>query len=127
MSDIKRVAPVRIGDLLLVVGLLAILFVFVSKPNTSESGSRYELYLSDSLLYSDSLHNDQCTVFVAQKPVVIQVSDSNVRFLHNDCPKNICVHSLPISHPGQEIICAPNRLVLKIAGERSFDADIIAR
>ena len=32
-----------------------------------------------------------------------------------DCPKQICVHTKPISKPGETIVCLPHRVVVTIA------------
>ncbi len=127
MAEMRRFSPVRFGDFLLIFALLGLLFVVLNSRESTKCGDGYELYLSDSLVYKDSFHSVLCTLNVAQNIVVLGVTDSSVQFLQNSCTEKICVHAEPISRTGEEIVCAPNRLVLKIPGERKFDADIIAR
>ena len=53
----------------------------------------------------------------------ITVSDGEVRMTHADCPDQICVKTGGISHSGQSIVCAPNRVVVSITGGDSDDSD----
>lgn len=45
-----------------------------------------------------------------------------------DCPDQICVEHAAISHIGEEIVCLPNRVVVRLTGAQdSQELDAIAR
>lgn len=43
------------------------------------------------------------------------------------CPDQVCVHTGPISKPGQTIVCLPNRVVVEITGETEGQIDDISQ
>lgn len=46
----------------------------------------------------------------------MMIENGSVRMLEADCPDQVCVHTAPISKPGQTIVCLPNRVVIEITG-----------
>lgn len=49
--------------------------------------------------------------------LVAQIRDHAARVRRSDCPDQICVRQGAVSHPGETIICLPNRVVLKVTGD----------
>ena len=47
----------------------------------------------------------------------VEIKDGGVRVSHSTCPDKVCVRSGRISKSGESIICAPNRVAIKISGE----------
>ena len=45
---------------------------------------------------------------------IIQIEEESVFVRESDCPNQICVHTVPITAPGQSIICLPHRMVVSI-------------
>ncbi|MEG6584540.1 NusG domain II-containing protein [Dendrosporobacter sp. 1207_IL3150] len=58
---------------------------------------------------------------------VIEINDGRVRVREANCPDKICIHSGWISNPHQQIVCLPNKLVIKILSGKSLEIDDIAR
>lgn len=50
------------------------------------------------------------------------ISDKEVRVVQADCPDKLDVKQGAIGKSGETIVCLPNKLVIKISGERDFDA-----
>jgi len=48
----------------------------------------------------------------------IEIRDGRARMVSSPCLQKTCVKNGWISKPGDCIVCAPNRVVIKIAGER---------
>ncbi len=46
--------------------------------------------------------------------VEIKILQGTAFFLTSSCPNQTCVESGSISHPGQVVICAPNRVLIRI-------------
>ncbi len=44
-----------------------------------------------------------------------------------DCPDQICVEHRPISREGEEIVCLPNRIVVRVTGGDGPKTDAVAR
>jgi len=51
--------------------------------------------------------------------VVVQVHHGTVRVMNSSCPQKTCIHRGGIHRAGDMIICAPNRVVIRV---RAFDA-----
>jgi len=52
----------------------------------------------------------------------VQVSGRTVRVAESDCPEQRCVRQGRISGAGQVIVCGPNRVVVRMAGQGELDA-----
>ncbi len=53
------------------------------------------------------------------------IAEGKASMVWADCPDQICVEHRAISHGGEEIVCLPNRIVVRIlnaAGEQKLDA-----
>jgi len=76
-------------------------------------------------------------VYALDKDMEIKIGDSNicvikdgkVSMTHADCPDQSCIHSMAISRAGESIVCLPNKVVLKITGQKADDegVDAVAR
>ena len=65
------------------------------------------------------------TVSSAGYTVTVTVENGTVRVSENDCPGGDCMRTGAISRAGQSIVCMPGRVVVKIIGEETPDADWI--
>lgn len=48
---------------------------------------------------------------------IISVNNGQVRFLDSPCPDKLCVHMGAISKTGGTLICAPNRVSVRVVGQ----------
>ena len=54
--------------------------------------------------------------------VVFTVKEGKIAITSVDCPDKLCVRTGYISNGDESIICLPNRIIVQIEGEASFDA-----
>ncbi len=56
--------------------------------------------------------------------ITISIRDLGVRVLDADCPKHLCVQAGTIRRCGQQIVCAPNHIVIELesSSEKPIDA-----
>jgi hypothetical protein len=59
--------------------------------------------------------------------VTISIRSGSVRVLRADCPRQICVHAGAISRSGQQIVCAPNHLLIELETSSGKDLDAITQ
>ena len=58
---------------------------------------------------------------------VIEISGKKARFAESPCPNRTCISEPPISRKGEWSACLPNRVVIRIEGEKKDDGlDAIA-
>jgi hypothetical protein len=65
------------------------------------------------------------TIDGALGPVQITIRDKAVAVTSASCSRHICVHTAPVRHADGQIVCVPNRLVVRIgtsAGKGACDA-----
>ena len=55
-----------------------------------------------------------------------EIRDGRVSMTEADCPDKICVHSKPVSSAGEGIVCLPNKIILKIEGNKEEGPDTVA-
>jgi hypothetical protein len=59
-------------------------------------------------------------------PFAFEIKDEKVRMKDSTCPNKLCVKMGWIRQEGQVVCCIPNRVVLKIIGEKEM-YDALAR
>jgi hypothetical protein len=82
---------------------------YVLVANAEESTERYFDLNEDQTIGEDG--------YIGK--VIIEITDNKVRIKESSCPNQTCVKSGWISNIGETIICAPNRIILKIQGSKS--------
>ena len=57
--------------------------------------------------------------------LTLRISGGRAWVTESACPNKICMRMGKISHPGQLIVCVPNRLIIRIAGKTTPSFDIV--
>lgn len=108
---------VAIFAVLLVTCGIASLFLLAP----SEPAQEVEVWSDGKLIDTLSLNVDQeLTVESAGGTNVVTVRDGAVAVTEADCPDHYCMHR-GFCHGGTEIVCLPNRLVLRFVGQQEID------
>lgn len=107
--------------LLIIIGLIIIgIFIFINI--TKEKGSVAEVYYEDELILSIHLDDDgEYNVDGELGDVVLEVKDGMIRVKSENSPKNICSKGGYIGDSSRTLICLPNKIIVKIVGEREMD------
>lgn len=103
------------GILLLCMGLSLIFFL------PQEKAQKAEIWSDGKLLETVDLSVDrQWEVESANGTNVITVHDGAIAVTHADCPDGYCMQR-GFCDRGAQIVCLPNRLVIRFVGEQSVD------
>ncbi len=127
-----RISPFCRGDILIFFAVMVFFTLTLYHGLSKLQGSSYSVYCDDTELHTSKLILDTVEIEHNGFTMVIGSTDSTVEVISSSCPHGVCANSHPISRSGSEIICAPNRVVVKIIDEKSdkgdaLDVDIIAR
>lgn len=116
-------ADVILAVLLIAVGLI-ISYVF---SFGREAGSKVEVY-SDGELYGiySMTEEQEISVKTDGHINIIVISDGYVYMKDSDCNGHDCIEQGKIYKTGQNIVCLPNKVVIKITGGSS-ELDAVAR
>lgn len=115
----------RVGDL--IIYLFFIIFFYTLGGKVLELGeekpSKVEIYVDGNLKYVYPLQKEQRDIFVdtVLGGVNVQLKDNMVRVTSSNSPKKINVKRGWISSPGEVIIGIPDRLLIKIVGDKKDD------
>ena len=103
--------------LLLVCGILSVWLL-----RSGEAASAVEVWSDGELLYTLPLAVEkQITVESAYGTNTVTVRGGSVAVTEADCPDHYCMKR-GFCDSGVQIVCLPNRLVLKFVGEQTVDA-----
>ena len=112
----------RVGEL--VVYLFFIIFFYTLGTKVLELGeekpSKVEIYVDGTLKYIYPLQKEERDIFVdtVLGGVNVKFKDNMVRVTSSNSPKKINVKRGWISSPGEVIIGIPDRLLIKIVGDK---------
>ena len=108
---------VMIFALLLVICGISSLFLF----SPARSAQQVEVWSEGKLKCTLNLNEDQeLTVESANGTNIITIRDGAVAVTQADCPDGYCMKR-GFCSGGTEIVCLPNRLVLRFVGEQEID------
>ena len=91
------------------------------------SGSTVKITVDGKLFGTYSLSDDQ-TVEISRngRANVVRIEDGKVLMESASCRNQVCVHTGRISHPGQSIVCLPNRVSVTIEGKEGSGYDAVS-
>ena len=102
--------------LLVICGAMSLVLL-----GSSEPAQQVEIWSEGKLLRTLSLAVDQeLTVESANGTNVVTVRNGAVAVTEADCPDGYCMQR-GFCHGGTEIVCLPNRLVLRFVGQQEID------
>lgn len=115
------------NDIVLIVlaGLVvALFFVFKSFSQTNLVAEvYYDGKVIDTINLSEKEEKKICT---GEKSSVIIVSrDGKIYFENSPCPDKVCVKSGELEKNGDFASCLPEKVVIKVSGERTSEIDAI--
>jgi len=118
------------SDLKLVIFILVFSssFLLIPKLLIKPSKKIGEVYYENKLIQTIDLNNEEEKEYIISGyngPVVIITKGDKIKVQEEISPLNLCSKQGYISKPYEMIVCLPNRLVIKIKGEKeAFDAVI---
>ena len=115
MRFAKPLRLFRIWDLFLLIIIFALLGVALFFFFGADKGGNVEIYVNGEKYMTVSLSRDRV---IELDDLTVVVKDGAVYVENADCKDKICEHTGSISKKGQTIVCAPNRVVIRITGKK---------
>ena len=129
-SNIRSVLKLcTTGDkiLIAILILLAITSLFAINMKR-QPGETCSIEVSGKLI--DHLKLSENRDLLVNGPIgetLIKIKNHKVRVTHSDCPEKICVKTGWIHKTGEFIVCVPNKVVIKIDGEKNDHFNVITQ
>ncbi|MEF9932756.1 MAG: NusG domain II-containing protein [Cetobacterium sp.] len=116
------------GDLIIYLFLICCFSVLgnsISKFE-DEKPSKTEIYVDGNLKYVYPLQEKEKNIFVDTEigGVNIKIENNMVRVTSSNSPLKLCVKQGWIKNPGDVIVGVPDKLIVKIIGDKKNDDDI---
>ncbi len=111
-------------DIILIIALLVLAAAVFFMRNRSE-GDTVVIYLNDEIYDSAPLDSEQRIDIEGKNTVCVK--NGAVFMEKADCPDKICVAHAPISTSGDDIVCLPNKVVVKIISSDKNSPDTVTR
>lgn len=109
----------RKGDFIIIALVILLAVGIWLFPFGRGKATNVEIFSDGKLIYTSPIDKP------FEKEVsgcTIALSGDEVRVVSSTCPDKVCVHTGKISEAGEIIVCVPNRVSVKLAGEEAFDA-----
>lgn len=119
----RRLGQINRWDIL-VMGLVALTaFFMLLWPIMGRSGGNDTVEVSvDGRITVFSLLQDARHPFEGpDSPFVVTVENRTVRMDQAGCPDQLCVHQGTLRNPSGAIVCLPNKTIIRIPGESTYD------
>ena len=132
----RRPAPLKKGDLVIVVSALllaciALLAVSSRRGGNGAQGMVAEIYMDGQLTRTISLSEKEQEQELRLESLygynVLLVGPQGARMIEADCRNQDCVHSGVQNQPGGVIACLPHRLLIRLSGGKGAKYDAITR
>lgn len=122
---VKGMKPFRMRDLpVLALFLAAALFVLL--PVFHRQGNCAEVYLDGTLVQVISLERDGDYRIESEGGYnLLQVRDGCICVSEADCADGLCLEFGRKDKNGEQIICLPHRLTVKVVSDRQPDYDVV--
>ncbi len=116
----------RLLDTLLIPALLLAAALLAISPAAS-SPRTVLVYRDNTVIAEYPLSADgEYTVQGYEGPMVVEISNGRVSVIHSTCRRQICVRTQAVSHPGRQIVCAPNHVIVRISADAREEGDVDA-
>ena len=113
--------------LLDVIAIVLLLLLSTSVILHNKSGSNLQwarvaeasIFRDGELLFQHLRLDKDQEVVLSNGAMVVEVKEGRIRVKESDCPRRICLHTGWIQHPGETIVCVPNKIVIEIEASGS--------
>lgn len=95
---------------------LGLLFIQIFGNRGAGDGSRLVVICENEVYGEYDLKVDR--TIIINDGNTCEIRDGKVRMTEADCPDKVCMRFREISRDGDSIVCLPNHVILKIAGDR---------
>lgn len=112
MSKKKIISDIILGAALLLVALS----VFLAVELMREGGSQAVVEIAGAEVARYSLNEDGRYELSDGKNVLV-IESGRAYMESADCPDKVCVRTGKISKAGEQIVCLPNRTLVRIVGD----------
>ncbi len=114
------------NDILLIIFLLFLsIILYIFNTLFSQSGNMVVIYSDNKEEFSLPLSENKELDINGTNTVCIK--EGSVFMKSASCPDRLCVHQRPLTSSGREIVCLPNKVVIKVISQNKASIDAISQ
>jgi hypothetical protein len=114
--DLKRITLLDVIAIVLLL-LLSTSVILHNKLGSNLPWARVaevSIFRDGELLFQHVRLDKDQEVVLLNGHMMVEVKDGRLRVKESDCPRRICLHTGWIQHPGETIVCVPNKMVIEV-------------
>ena len=119
ITHYKKAPFLGVWDFVLLLALIFAATVALKYYIEPETGSVCTVYVNGEKVIETDLLTDSVTA-IPGTHAVLTIKDGATAITENDCPNKICMKTGFVGRAGGTIVCAPNKIVVKISGGGYF-------
>lgn len=119
-ENMKSIPLFQRTDFILIAVLLFIAGLIFLWSSFSSEGMTAVVTLDGETVTEIKLESAEDEIFTVGS-VTVEVKDGKISVTDSDCPDKTCVKTGLISKNGEASVCVPNKVAVKIEGERAED------
>ncbi len=102
-------------DFVLALFLILLFLILWAASSFGERGGRVSVSLDGEIVGIYHLTEDKKEIEIGEGNI-LTINNNEAYMSHADCPDKICIKRGKVSRSGEEIICMPNRVIVRVEG-----------
>lgn len=120
----------KYGDFVVIMVIVLVAVSFIISFYESNTNEKVAIITQNDIVLDridlDKISERYVITYSGKYPGTIEADNGKIRFVHADCPDQVCVNTGWIDRPGQIAVCLPAGVIIKVEGVQT-DVDIIVR
>lgn len=109
-----------IADVVLVLCLLLFSLILFFAFRVGGEGNAVRVYVGDELVAEYPL-SENGEFPLGDGGNVLKIENGEAYMIYSDCPDHLCERAGKVSLSGERIVCLPNRVIVEVVYDGSFD------
>lgn len=115
-------------DLYLILALALFCIISLWQVMGRQTGSRLVVFRGDEVAYVGPLNQDRLLDIAGPLgDTRVKIANGEVRILTSPCPRKLCLSFGEVRKSGDLLACVPNRVVVRIEGQKVKSYDLLSR
>ena len=115
-------------DFILIFALLVLSGIIIFFMNNKKTGNSVQVYKNNELIATYPLDADnEYKIKNGNEYNILKIENGKAKIIKASCNNQICVHHKCVCKDGEEIICVPNNIIIRIVSNEKGDVDAVAK
>lgn len=115
----------RMDILLLVIIIIIAIVIFIFYKINLKEGNTVVVIYNDNIIYTHSLSEDTEKIITTELGMnELKIKDGKVSVIEANCPDKLCIYQKSIDKVGENIVCLPHKLIVKITNANNSESEV---